>query len=619
MSIAIRTESFPENLGKSQISTLFQVGETADFTLETNVLQEVEGTVANNMLNVGIINLIQPENVIWWTRFKRFFDDNTESEWSSPEPVYGSDLNNTRFIKFDSSITRPSVKVFLDTAGMNIEVSEALITGADGHLYTSYLVYSNGEIKYSSMENKDNLNNLSIPITEFDYRVYNNITVMAIQGTANGAESATATAVIANSRLSFLLNGTFSNIPYNRGQRFVLTSETNSVVVSDARVYTGTGDSLGEMNRLVFANNTDGLARYSEIFLDSTVLDPSSIYTLRITVTSVTDSSIVENFDYIVTTDDVDSAFIIDRDYEYRETITAKFNSFTGMLPITNEVDDFTMCYASNYRDVLLSSSGLPNSLSTFKFYPNTLSFKLDKDINLEILDNPGKKVVFFTRDRKVIIVAADNNIELKVIKCSYNPFDSVKLVKESTMVYSSYNALDMVEKNAVVLNNQETHLYCLEKTEISSEFFRVNLSDMSREILATRPNMVGISTLTVLDDDKILSIRGSDENEDFFIYSIRENLWSPYQANFPTDPKYLNCFNSVLRKDGKVALFPAKNSSVQNYLVLDVEEKTYTEYFIDISADYIVDNIIRQADGSFVLITSNAYDKTDKTVCYLY
>jgi len=617
--IAIRTESFPENLGKSQISTLFQVGETADFTLETNVLQEVEGTVANNMLNVGIINLIQPENVIWWTRFKRFFDDNTESEWSNPEPVYGSDLNNTRFIKFDSSITRPSVKVFLDTASLNIEVSEALITGADGHLYTSYLIYSNGEIKYSSMENKDSLNYLSVPITEFDYRLYNNITVMAIQGTANGAESATATAVISNSRLSFLLDGTFSSIPYNRGQRFILTSETNSVVVADARVYTGTGDSLGEMNRLVFANNTDGLTRYSEIFLDSTVLDPSSIYTLRITVTSVADSSIVENFDYIVTTDDVDSAFIIDRDYVYRETITAKFNSFTGVLPVSNEDNDFTMCYASNYRDILLSSSGFVNSLSVFKFYPNTLSLKVEKDIDLEILDNPGKKAVFFTRDRKVIIIAAENNTELKVIKCSYNPFDSRKIVKESTSIYSAFNALNIVEKNSIIINNQETHLYYLEKTEIDSEFARINLSDMSREILATRPNMNGIATITMVDDNKILSLRGSDELEDFFIYNIRENTWSPYRANYPSDPKYLNCFNSVLRKDGKVALFPAKNSTVQNYLVLDVEEKTYTEHSIDISTDYVVDSIIRQADGSFVLITSNAYDKTDKTVCYLY
>lgn len=619
MAIKIRTESFPENLGKIQISTLFQVGETADFTQESNLLQEVEGTIENKMLNVGIINLIQPENVIWYTRFKRFFDNNTESEWSNPEPIYGSDLNNTRFIKFDSSINRPSVKVFLDTASLTIEVSEALIDGADGHLYTSYLVYSNGEIKYSSMENRDDLNSLTIPITEFNYKLYNNITVMAIQGTANGAESAVATAMVSNSKLSFLLNGTFSNIPYNRGQRFILTSETNSVVVSDARVYAGTGESLGEMNKLVFANNTDGLTRYSEIFLNSIILDPSSIYTLRLTATSIIDPSIVENFDYVITTDDIDSGFIIDREYEYRETITAKFNSNTGLLPVTSEESDFTMCYASNYRDVLLSSTGLPNSLSVFTFYPNTLAFKIDKDIDLNILNIPGKKVVFFTKDRKVIIAAAESNSELKVIKCSYNPFDNTKLVKESTMIYSSYNALNIVEKNAIVLNNQETHLYCLEKTEISSEFFRIDLSDMSREILSPRPNMTGVSTLSVVDDNKIISIRGSDDLKDFFIYNTKENLWSPYQANFPEDPKYLNCFNSVLRKDGRVALFPAKNSTAQNYLVLDIEEKNYTEHTIDMSIDYVVDNIVRQADGSFVLITSNAYDRTDKTVCYLY
>lgn len=619
MAIAVRTESFPSDLGKSQISTIYQVGETADFTLSTNILAEVEGTIANNMLNVGIINLIQPENVIWWTRFKRFFDDDTESEWSNPEPIYGSDLNNNRFVKFDSSISRPSIKVNLDSSNMTIEVSDALIDGADGHLYTSYILYSNGEIIYTNMEDKENLNRLIIPVTTLDFKLYNNITVMVIQGTANGAESAIATAVVANSKLSFLLSGTFNNIPYNRGQKFVLTSETNSVVVSDARVYVGAGDSLGEMNKLVYANNVNGLTRTSEIFLDSSVLDPSSIYTLRVTASSVLDTSIVENFDYIITTDDIDSAFIIDRDYVYSETITTSFNSSTGLLPVSSEYADYTMCYASNYRDILLSSIGYPYSLSAFKFYPNTSALKMDVDIDLNILSSVGKKAVFFTKDRKVYIAAAENNTELKIIKCSYNPFDNIKLVKESTMIYSMTNALNIVEKNAIVLNNQETHLYYLEKTELGSEFARISLTDFSREILATRQNVTGFTTLSILDDDKILSVRGSDENEDFFIYSIRENLWSPYRANFPLDTKFLNCFNSVLRKDGRVALFPAKNSIAKNFLVLDVEEKTYTEHVINISEDYVLDNIVRQADGSFILVTSNTYDKTNKIICYLY
>ena len=48
-------------------------------------------------------------------------------------------------------------------------------------------------------------------------------------------------------------------------------------------------------------------------------------------------------------------------------------------------------------------------------------------------------------------------------------------------------------------------------------------------------------------------------------------------------------------------------------------EEKQYTEETIDISDDYTLDNIIRQTDGSFILVASNAYDKTDKTICYLF
>ena len=619
MAITIRTEAYPENIGKSQVSTIYQVGETADFTLPDNILAEVEGTLLNNMLNVGVINLIQPANTIWWTRFKRFFDDSTESEWSNPERVFGSDLNNNRFVKFDSIINRPSIKVKLDNTGMNIAVSDALITGGDGHLYNTYLLYSNGEIIYSDTENTEDLTGIFIPVSTLNFRLFNNITVMVIQGTANGAESAIASTVVANSRLSFMITGMFIDIPYNRGQRYELTSETNSIVVSDARIYVGSGDDLGEMSRLVFANNTDNLTRYSEIILNSSILEPSNIYTLRLTLSSTLDNSILETFDYIITTDKIDSSFVVDRDYVYREKITARFTSTSGILPISNEEPDYTMCYASDYKDILLSSNSFPNSLSVFKFYPNNSALAIEKDIELDILDDSGKKIVFFTRDRNVIIVAADRDVELKVIKCSYNPFDNRKLVKESTMYYNTTNARSIVERNSVALNNQETHLYFLEKTKLGSEFARINLADMSKEILRERPKMTGPTTLVILDDDKILSVRGSDDTTDFFIYSIRENLWSPYTANFPADPKYLNCFNGVLRKDGKVAIFAAKNSTANSFLVLDVEEKQYTEETIDISDDYTLDNIIRQTDGSFILVTSNAYDKTDKTICYLY
>ena len=186
-------------------------------------------------------------------------------------------------------------------------------------------------------------------------------------------------------------------------------------------------------------------------------------------------------------------------------------------------------------------------------------------------------------------------------------------------MYYNTTNARSIVERNSVALNNQETHLYFLEKTKLGSEFARINLADMSKEILGKRPKMTGPATLVILDDDKILSVGGSHDVIDFFIYSIRENLWSPYTANFPDDPKYLNCFNGVLRKDGKVAIFAAKDSAANSFLVLDVEEKQYTEETIDISDDYTLDNIIRQTDGSFILVTSNAYDKTDKTICYMF
>lgn len=621
--VVIRTDVYPDELGKVHALTHYQVGETMDFTLATNVLDEVMGDANNKMLNTGVINLIQPENTIWYGRFKRHFQDGTSEDWHPAEPIYSADLNNNRFIKYDSSILVPSIKVVANDNGIQVDSSLAIIEGADGHLYSNTLLYSNGKLIYKDMENKENLNSLFIPITALNHKLYNNITVMVAHGTVNNAESPYASTVITNSKLKFNLAGNYSNIPYNKNQKYILTSTTNQVVVADAKLYNGAGADLGELHRLTFLNNTDGLDRYSEIHVDSEHFAPSEIYTLRLTVKSTVDATIVETYNYIITTEDLDQSFVIDRDYVYTKKEIKTFSSSTGALPVSNALDDYTMSYQSSLKDILLSSNSLPNSLSVFKFYPNTLELKVTKDINLDIATTPSRKVVFFKKNRTVIIVEAEDNNTIKLIKCAYNPFDNTKLIKESTISLAIAGAFNIVDKNAIVMNNEEDKLYYMsEIPDVNGkyEFGRISIADGSKELLASRPSANGLTSISFLNDDKIVSVRGGMNLDDFYIYSIGENLWTLYKGNYPLDSKYVNCINTVLRKDGKINIFSTKNTIAKNYVVLDVENKTFTtEEVTDLPESYLMDNIIRQADGSFILVASNTLDKTDKALVYIY
>lgn len=621
--IVIRSDVVPDILGKVHTLTHYQVGQTADFTLSTNVLGEVMGDTNNKMLNTGVINLIQPENTIWYGRFKRRFQDGTSEEWHPAEPIYSADLNNNRFIKYDSSILTPSVKVTANDNGIQIDSSAAIIEGADGHLYSNTLLYSNGKKIYDDMENKENLNSLFIPITTLNHKLYNNIVVMVCHGTVNGSESPYVSTTIINSKLKFNLAGSYDNIPYNKNQKYTLTSTTNQVVVADAKLYNGAGMDIGELHRLQYLNNTDGLDRYSEIYVDSEHFTPNQIYTLRIVVKSTVDDSIIETYDYILTTEDLDQSFVIDRDYVYSGKEVKTFSTSTGALPVSNAVDDYTMSYQSSLKDILLSSNGLPNSLSVFKFYPNTLELKIAKDINLDIATVPGRKMVFFKKDRTVVIVLAENDNTIKIIKCAYNPFDNTKLIKESTISLTIASAFNILDKNAIVMNNEETKLYYMsEIPDVNGkyEFGRISIADGSKELLASRPSANGLTSISFLNDDKLVSVRGGVSLDDFYVYSIGENLWTLYKGNYPLDSKYVNCINAVLRKDGKINLFSTKNTIARNYVVLDVENKTFTtEEITDLPESYLLDNIIRQADGSFILVTSNTLDKTDKALAYIY
>jgi hypothetical protein len=315
--ITIRTQPWnSEDTGKNHILTTYQLGQTSDFTLATNILAEINGDVNNKMLSIGKINMTLPEGTVWYTRFKRTFDDcTTEDVFSNPEPVYSSDVNNNKFIKSTSTIEKPSVRVEDKESYLLIESSEAKIDGSDGHLYTTVLIYSAGELVYKNLKDEDNLTSLSIPINILNFKALDMLTIYVIYGTSNSAESPAGKAILNTSKLKFSLAGDFKNIPYNKNQIYTLTSVDNNVIVSTAFLYNGAGSELGEYHLLTFLNKQDGLTKYTEIYVDSEHLVPNSIYTLRINATSSSGAIVeIKNYVYLV-------PYVEEEDYIFLKTI----------------------------------------------------------------------------------------------------------------------------------------------------------------------------------------------------------------------------------------------------------------------------------------------------------
>ena len=619
--ITVRTQPWnSEDTGKNHILTTYQVGLTADFTLASNVLAEVAGDTNNGMLSIGKIELALPEGTVWYTRFKRTFDDGTtEDTFSPPEPVYSSDVNNNKFIKSTSLIEKPSVRVEDKESYLYIESSEAKIDGSDGHLYTTTLIYSAGELVYKNMKDEDNLTSLSIPINILNFKSLDMLTIYVIYGTSNSAESPAGKAILNTSKLKFSLSGNFVNIPYNKNELYTLTSVDNNVVISTAFLYNGAGAELGEYHLLTFLNKQDGIVRYSEIYIDSEHLVPDSIYTLRINVAS-TSGAIVEIKNYIITTEELDSPFVIDKDYTYSKIEYKLYNGgVNGYIPTTNN-DSFNISLASNYKDILLSSVAYPYSLSKYKFYPNNLELAVSKDLDLNMLTTDAPKLSFFTKDKRAIVVLAKDTSNIRVVEFTYNPFDNTTLVKTSSTDYAIANAVEMIENGGVALSDEETLLYYLTINAAGeSELGKINIATHAVTLLAARPDNIVQANLVNMGGNRLLSTKGNLNYDTFYLYSAETNDWASYGATYPVGTNFFNANIGIVKKNGKVFLIPAKGTAAKYLVTLDVKEKTYTTDTVDIPESMVVSDIIREATGAFIIIVKDELNPGSKGIIYYY
>lgn len=619
--ITIRTKAWPEGTGKIHTSSIYQIGATADFSSPTNVLQEVVGDNLNGMLNIGIFNLSAPVGVVWYGRYRRSFNDGTQEEFfSNPEIIISDDVNNSKFIKTESVIAKPSIKVEDKETFLKVTSSLAKIDGADGHLYSTYLFFNNDELVYKVIKDKVNLNSLSIPLVSFNYKAYPNLTIMVVFGTVNGAESQVAKTTLETSLLSYSLAGTFDNVPYNRNIVYTLTSPDNNVIVNTAYLYNGAGENLGEIHTLQFLNLVNGLTKTSEIYLDSDHLSPDEVYTLRLGLQNDTNASIKESQSFLITTSALDEAFVIDKNYVYTTDKVKLYDSSTGILPVNSNSNSFSVSYQSNQKDIMLTSATLPYSLSMFTFYPNSLELLVSKDTDLAYATDYNHSVSFFTRDKRMIVASAISDTTLRVVEFNYNPYATEKLIKTETTDYAIPNAKACIAANAIAISDDELYLYLLPiNLANEGELTRINLTTNTKEFLARRLNCNLAATFVNLGGNKFLSTHGSLNTDNFYIYNSSTNEWTMYNSTYPTTAVFNNCQTGILRKDNKVFLFAKKDTAAKYMLVFDVSEKTYTEKTIDIPSNYVLHDVIRNTDGGFVIVAINEFERSEKALIYIY
>lgn len=616
--ITIRTQPWNnEATGKNHTLTKYQVGKTADFTLGSNILQEVDGDSNNKMLNIGRINLLMPEGTVWYTRFKRFFSDGTfEANFSVPEAAYSKDVNNNKFIKSTSVIEKPSIKVEDKEAFLEITSSTAKIDGADGHLYTSYFLFSSGVLVYRKVEDEDNLTSLVIPVTELNFKILDELTVHVVYGTTNGAESPMATFKLNTSKLGYSISGDFGNIPYNKNQIYTLTSPDNNVIVANAFLYNGSGESLGEFHRLVYINKEVGLVKTSEIYVESEHFMPNSIYTLRLHLVNSSNEAISEIKNYVITTEELDAPFVVDEKFVYSNLDFKMFTGLNGTLPVGNI---FAVSYESNYKDIFLPSTSLQYSLSKFKLYPNNLELALDKDIDMAISNTVAPKAAFFTRDKRLLVLVAIDASTLRLVEFNYNAHDSIVLSKISTTNFAIPNAIAMIEKNAIELSDNEKQIYYITNSATTASVFgRINIATKAIETLASRPANDSQANLVNVGGNRFFSSKGNLNFNSFYVYDADTNTWSTYTATYPASANYFNCSIGILRKDGKILFIANKNSSGKYLVTLDIKEKIYSEQVLDsIPSNMVVNSIVRQTNGAFIIVLKNEFNNTEKGILY--
>lgn len=585
LKITVAAPAIPVGSPITHVATSYQVSRIPDFSKPEFIIYQSLEDVTDLLVKKLPVELDSYNNL--YVRTKYHYSGGRYDNWSNIIPLKGDQIG----IKLSGTvIATPKVRYEInydssEDGHLIISTSDMLLYGGIGiHSSTTYIITNvDGKEIYKREKDVNNLTSIILDAKLIEPNIAYIVKVLHHTDTNATSNYGKAIIILSTDESSlFDITMPYELVPHKytyfnlelRTTQYLLTDiiitdEYNNVVVSNLdqrtrtpRIYTGS------------------LKNYYRYTVKARIKLLGGDYTSYRTVYSgiIRENSLID-FKYTL---------------EYLNKFTMSQELMLGGLS--------TQVSRELYNGDILLTKNKDNSIYRYQMIEGKL-IEIDKVLSLNdnLLDLPYLNVLPLYSGRVLVNYAIDKLDS--VYRKSYfklyefNPITH-KLVEINSRLmdkekYGTANSSSMVVPNL-------TDVYYVPTEEVNVDGDNVNLTlkklDLETFQVTTVSNLpfnvkYNVSLLA-LDDDRILIVGGSDEkitidnniksfnrnNNDIYIYSIKENLFHLVGSISPEISNTLYNFHPVMRRDGMVVLFNAveTNASVGNQRTIIIDPKTF-------------------------------------------
>jgi len=577
------------------VSTSWQVSTSPD---ENNVIDSVDQS--SDFLTIYYSNVTPPVGIAYYIRAKRYFNNNTDSGWSSWVPVIGKPETNTLVINIDILVERPLV--FIDENEIKDNTKETFTintsefkSNIDGHHHTHWIILNGrDEVVYESLYDETNLT--SITINKNDIKLFNMamIKIVVIHCTATDVCSE-------NGRISLSLsNDLFNYEIVNKDNDRVYPNSDYIVKLEKIDRYKSYGvinvKLLEAVNgNLLYEKDIDKNA--NRFLIPGQYLKENESYSCVITSIS-RDGSILTN-SMLIKTIDLNERDVIDFNYKYELKSEYLYD---------------------------MGSFKMSNFLVTHEWYNRNIPVIINDEFKIYVYDNVEKKLVpgdnisnvnlYSNKDNIFIKLLGNNNLVIDSVNDSGNPiFDVYEYDPYTNTVQYLHGIvrddedISLGKTNGLVMVSIDEAVYIpVGKSVIK----KVNFTTKEITTLTNIPmNNLGNATLLNTHEGRVVVIGGSDDLTK--IYYIKENLWlDGLRTPIPFRDSDLQ---KVDLNNGDSVIFKTNYVDNNNFLHYDISEGTLKEIVNPLSNNAEPDSLIKLKTGNVLRKVSDPDSETDKII----
>lgn len=576
--------------GLTHIATTYQIATDESFN---NVIISER---SEDNLNLIMLEVTIPVNLIYWARAMRHFDDSNADYWTAPIPVNNKISNHGLLLLEDIKVDTPTVHCdvqAIHSDATTFDVATSRYRGNDGHLSTHWIITDAiGTVLFAKLYDTENLTNITVTKNS-NITATSQLKIKAIHVSSNNIESKTGELIVELNHLNFEITSSLTQIkPYS--------NLTLQIAKIDANFPTGL--------RRVDIKTINGELLWYRILsdADTTITIPWYVMTANseyvLSLTAISKSGEINYLKTIVTTQSNKLKEIINPEFVYAKTFTKDVNILVDAV-LPNGVTSHELGTSS----ILLPFIGKNDvAKATYNYINLNYDTTIEKVNGLTLLNGNNENTFVKTLENNLLLIDTMSSTGYPMfLVYSHTPKDDMYTIVNALI--REDETVPLGKTNAVIQINATEILYIPYGSNILKKYNVI--SNVMTEVTTIELPNFSNGIMLRMSGDKLLIIGGT--NFTMKVYSINDGTFVDGISTMPGS--FINRNLKTVRLiNGDYLIVKTGyklNDTESSVLYFDYTNLTFDELPIVFNQDEFPTSVVTLLNGDVVFFNYTEVD----------